>query len=130
MIFNLRGGILLSIGKLPESLSQAMLVGTMLVGRLDVSLKETLISKALVFSMSEPRSAYFRVDAKIPNSSQQKRVFVLQAGCTHLARMSGNIDTRGDGRSPTTTTIYIYIYIYTRTYTYIYIHINTYTYMP
>ena len=31
-----RGGILMSIGKLPESLSQAMLVGTMLVGRLGV----------------------------------------------------------------------------------------------
>ena len=31
-----RGGILMSIGNLPESLSQAMLVGTMLVGRLGV----------------------------------------------------------------------------------------------
>ena len=29
-----RGGILMSIGNLPESLSQAMLVGIMLVGRL------------------------------------------------------------------------------------------------
>ena len=31
-----RGGILMFIGNLPESLSQAMLVGTMLVGRLGV----------------------------------------------------------------------------------------------
>ena len=31
-----RGGILISIGHFPESLSQAMLVGTMLVGRLGV----------------------------------------------------------------------------------------------
>ena len=35
MLF-LRGGILMSIGDFPESLSQAMLVGTMLVGRLGV----------------------------------------------------------------------------------------------
>ena len=33
-----RGGILMSIGHLPESLSQAMLVGIMLVGRLGVPL--------------------------------------------------------------------------------------------
>ena len=33
-----RGGILMSIGNLPESLSQAMLVGTMLVGGLGVLL--------------------------------------------------------------------------------------------
>ena len=32
----LRGGILTPIGDFPESLSQAMLVGTMLVGRLGV----------------------------------------------------------------------------------------------
>ena len=31
-----RGGILMSIGKLPESLSRVMLVGTMLVGGLGV----------------------------------------------------------------------------------------------
>ena len=31
-----RGGILMSIGDIPESLTRAMLVGTMLVGRLGV----------------------------------------------------------------------------------------------
>ena len=36
MILILRGGILMSIGDFPESLSQAMLVGIMLVGRLGV----------------------------------------------------------------------------------------------
>ena len=36
IILNLRGGILRCIGDFPESLSQAMLVGTMLVGRLGV----------------------------------------------------------------------------------------------
>ena len=35
-ILILRGGILMSIGDFPESLSQAMLVGVMLVGRLCV----------------------------------------------------------------------------------------------
>ena len=33
-----RGGILMSIGDFPESLSQAMLVGVMLVGRLGLTL--------------------------------------------------------------------------------------------
>ena len=37
-ILILRGGILMSIGDFPESLSQAMLVGTMLVGRLGVGI--------------------------------------------------------------------------------------------
>ena len=37
MLF-LRGGILMSIGNFPESLSRAMLVGIMLVGRLGVTL--------------------------------------------------------------------------------------------
>ena len=36
VILILRGGILTSIGDFPESLSQAILVGTMLVGKLDV----------------------------------------------------------------------------------------------
>ena len=36
IILILRGGIPRSIGNFPESLSQAMLVGTMLVGRLGV----------------------------------------------------------------------------------------------
>ena len=36
VILNLRGIILMSIGDFPEGLSQAMLVGTMLVGRLGV----------------------------------------------------------------------------------------------
>ena len=36
IISMLRGGILMSIGNFPESLSQAILVGTMLVGRLTV----------------------------------------------------------------------------------------------
>ena len=35
-ILILRGGILMSIGDFPESSSRAMLVGTMLVGRLGV----------------------------------------------------------------------------------------------
>ena len=35
-ILIVRGGILVSIGDFPESLSQAVLVGTMLVGGLDV----------------------------------------------------------------------------------------------
>ena len=34
-----RGGILMSIGDFPESLSQAMVVRTMLVGRLGVSIQ-------------------------------------------------------------------------------------------
>ena len=38
IILSLRGGILTPIGNFPESLSQAMLVGTMLVGRLGVVL--------------------------------------------------------------------------------------------
>ena len=33
IMLHLRGGILMSMGNLPEVLSQAMLVGTMLVGR-------------------------------------------------------------------------------------------------
>ena len=36
IILILRGGVLMSIGDFPESLSQAMLVGIMLVGRLSV----------------------------------------------------------------------------------------------
>ena len=36
VILNFRGGMLMSIGNFPESLIQAMLVGIMLVGRLDV----------------------------------------------------------------------------------------------
>ena len=36
IIFILRGGTLMSIGNFPESLSRAMLVGTMLIGRLAV----------------------------------------------------------------------------------------------
>ena len=36
IIFSLRGGILMSIGNFPESLSQAILVGMILVGRLGV----------------------------------------------------------------------------------------------
>ena len=36
VILILRGGILMSIGDFPESLTQAMLVGIMLVGRLGV----------------------------------------------------------------------------------------------
>ena len=36
-ILNLRGGILRPIGNFPEILSQAMLVGVILVGRLGVS---------------------------------------------------------------------------------------------
>ena len=36
IILILRGGILMSIGDFPESLSQAILVGVMLVGRLGV----------------------------------------------------------------------------------------------
>ena len=36
VILILRGGILMSIGYLPESFSQAMLVGVMLVGKLGV----------------------------------------------------------------------------------------------
>ena len=39
-IFISKGGILMSIGNLPESLSQAMLVGIMLVGRLGVALQD------------------------------------------------------------------------------------------
>ena len=34
-----------------------------------VSMKSTIISMALVFSMSRPRSPYFRVGGKMPNSS-------------------------------------------------------------
>ena len=37
MILILRGGIPMSIGDFPESLSRAILVGTMLVGRLGVT---------------------------------------------------------------------------------------------
>ena len=36
IVLILRGGILMSIGNFPESLSQAMLVGIMLVGKLGV----------------------------------------------------------------------------------------------
>ena len=39
-----RGGVLTSVGNLPESLSQAMLVGTMLVGRLGVLFGPSMLS--------------------------------------------------------------------------------------
>ena len=44
IMLNVRGGILMSTGDFPESLSQAMLVGIMLVGRLGVpvSVKKSL----------------------------------------------------------------------------------------
>ena len=38
IILNLRGGILASIGDFPESLSQQILVGIMLAGRLGVTI--------------------------------------------------------------------------------------------
>ena len=41
IILILRGGILMSIGNFPESLSQAVLVGIMLVGRLGVIARRT-----------------------------------------------------------------------------------------
>ena len=44
-ILTLRGGILVSIGDVPESLSQAMLVGIMLVGRLGVLFETVNIIK-------------------------------------------------------------------------------------
>ena len=42
-----RGGILMSIGSFPESLSQAMLVGMMLVGRLGVCTSKYIVVLAL-----------------------------------------------------------------------------------
>ena len=47
-----KGGILMSIGNLPESLSQAMLVGTILVGGLGVVTPESVNSTLLLV---EPR---------------------------------------------------------------------------
>ena len=48
IILILRGGILTPIGDVPESLSQAMLVGTMLVGRLGDWAYSSPASKSIV----------------------------------------------------------------------------------
>ena len=54
LILNLRGGILRRVGNFPDVLSQAMLVGIMLVGRLGVSravleINITVISSTLSY---------------------------------------------------------------------------------
>ena len=46
VILNLRGGILRYVGQFPENLSQAMLVGIMLVGSLGVISRTATISLA------------------------------------------------------------------------------------
>ena len=46
-----RGGILMSLGDFPESLSQAMLLGIMLVGRLGVPPSQTLRGRLLASSI-------------------------------------------------------------------------------
>ena len=54
IILSERGGILMSVGDFPESLSQAMLVGVMLGGRLGVSLKHlkaSYVARESIFGM-------------------------------------------------------------------------------
>ena len=56
IILILRGGMLMSLGNFPESLSQAMSVGIMLVGRLGVLLLLLLIITIIIITMITVRT--------------------------------------------------------------------------
>ena len=58
IIFTQRGGILMSIGNFPESLSQAILVGIILVGRLGVESRRVLQGVSRRVTVSECRSGF------------------------------------------------------------------------
>ena len=71
----LRGGILMSIGNLPESLSPAMLVGMMLVGRLGRRLGIQFRLKFCVQARATSPIVSVSKQDKVPDTSCMKRIY-------------------------------------------------------
>ena len=87
-ILDLRGDIPRPIGDLPESLSQAMLVGIMLVGRLAVLVTSALLmpvfnsSGSFVIRISQGLGPFFQIELLKTGRSQSvlRAVFEIVAG--------------------------------------------------
>ena len=68
-ILSVRGGILMSKGNFPESLSQGILVGILLVGRLGVALWSNVILRVL----SAPSDSSMHASRSSPHLSRERR---------------------------------------------------------
>ena len=111
-----RGGIPRFIGKLPESLSQAMLVGTMLVGRLGVH------------NHSEPPLSVCASRSACKQACMCVCVCVCVHACVTDQPMLGESCCLSESLSVSLSlslslSLYIYIYIYIHIHIYIYIYI-------
>ena len=108
----LMGGIPRPIGDFPESLTQAMLVGTMLVGRLGVFFGSTKHVAGLdLLVCAWTTEGYGFIELEISNSTIST-VFCQPRICMRICMY-----------------IYIYIYIHTNIHTYIHIYIYIYTHI-
>ena len=135
-ILNLRGGIPWPIGDLPESLSQAMLVGTMLAGRLGVLFLLVLVclnganppatraesdderkTQDQSFAPSRPEACYMRV-----------HMYVCMYVCMYVY-IYIHTYIRICIYAFHSLCIYIYIYIYIYMYEHVCLYIHTYIYI-
>ena len=111
-ILILRGGIPRSIGKHPESLSQAMLVEIMLVGRLGVAkvLFEPIVLADFGLSVTDSGPLLLRPPQLRPPQIQETlRLFTSKRPLKYIQRLC--------------KCICLYDYVYTSTHTYIdYVH--------
>ena len=102
----------MSMGNLPESLSQAMLVGTMLVGRLGV--------KATV----DPICASRIIEVAVLRGRRRSNPGIFQLSFTFVSSGVYLFAPNLGERTSAHTYIHIYIYIYIHTiYIYIYIYV-------
>ena len=88
-----RGGILMSKGDFPESLSQAMLVGVMLVGRLGVVILTSILVMILLLMMiimAVMNYVLMMIIMAVINYSHRR----LSAGCGFLAFLLSNRDPK------------------------------------
>ena len=111
-ILILRGGIPRPIGDFPESLSQSILVGTMLVGRSGVRSRR-FRPRTSRLSSSTPRTT-----ATSPPRSSRRRYYVYVYIYIYICVCVCMY-----------TYIYIYIYIYTHTFVRTYVHTYIHTYI-
>ena len=133
IILILRGGIPRPIGDFPESLSRAMLVGVMLVGRWGVLqiCVSTLNQNKPRLNLSLQHVADLSKGTEIAGPQGQRslgrRDRHRRAVGTDIA--GTNSSCRQGDRQCCAAYIYIYIYIYICRYVYMYICIYVYVYM-
>ena len=71
IILNLRGGTIMSIGEVPESLSQAFVVGISLVGRLGVRCASRVLHAELLLLLAQARRGQQRARGPVQRGARR-----------------------------------------------------------